>query len=195
MKPLRLLFLFLVCLSISAQAQQDDVASKFLGAWRLASVEGVSPVRHVAYDHGLIIYDRSGWMSVQIAVKRDRKPFANGMGSGTLEEKAAAFDSYFSYYGTYTIDPKAQTVTHLIKDNSYPGRAGMDNVRWFEFQGNDRLVLIPTEDGRSGVIDRKNATFKLVWERISPGPPAASSRVRCLRGAAPRRTSSGRASR
>jgi hypothetical protein len=168
MKRLRILSLILFCVSVSAQSPQGDVANRLLGAWRLVSVEGNSPVRHVPYDHptGLIMYDRSGWMSVQIAVKGDRKPFANGMGSGTVEEKAAAFDSYFSYYGTYTVDPKAQTITHHIKNYSYPDGAGLNNVRWFEFQGNDRLLLIPAEDGKGGTIDRSHATYKLVWERI-----------------------------
>jgi hypothetical protein len=168
MKPLRILFPLLFCLCISAQSQQNDVASKLVGAWRLVSVEGISPVRHIPYDHptGLIIYDRSGWMSVQIAIKGDRKPFAAGLGSGTQEEKAAAFDSYFSYYGPYTIDLKEQTITHHIEGYSYPGGAGTRNVRWFEFQGNDRLLLIPSEDGKGGTIDRKTATYKLVWERI-----------------------------
>ncbi len=168
MKRLHILSLILFCVSVSAQSPQDDVANRLLGAWRLVSVEGNSPVRHVPYDHptGLIMYDRSGWMSVQIAVKGDRRPFANGMGSGTVEEKAAAFDSYFSYYGTYTVDPKAQTITHHIKNYSYPDGAGLNNVRWFEFQGNDRLLLIPSEDGKGGTIDRSHATYKLVWERI-----------------------------
>jgi hypothetical protein len=168
MKPLRVILLLLVCSTIPARSQQDDPAHKLLGAWRLVSVEGISPVRHVEYDHptGLIIYDPSGWMSVQIAIKGDRKPFAAGLGSGTEAEKAAAFDSYFSYYGPFTIDLKAQTITHHIKDYSYPGGAGTNNVRWFEFQGNDRLILIPSEDGHGGTIDRKTATYKLIWERI-----------------------------
>jgi len=168
MKRLCILLLTLSCVSLSAQPQKDDVASKLLGAWRLVSVEGMSPVRHIPYDHptGLIMYDPSGWMSVQIAIKGERKPFANGLGSGTPDEKAAAFDSYFSYYGPYTIDLKAQTITHHIKGYSYPGGAEINNVRWFEFQGNDRLILTPAEDGKGGTIDRKNATYKLIWERI-----------------------------
>jgi hypothetical protein len=105
-------------------------------------------------------------MAVEIAVKSDRKPFVNGMGSGTPEEKAAAFDSYLSYYGTYTVDENAQTVTHHIKDYSYPGNAGVNNVRWFEFRDPDHLLLIPSEDGKGGVIERKTATYKLLWERI-----------------------------
>jgi hypothetical protein len=153
---------------IHAEPQQDKATQQLVGAWRLVSVEGTDATFHLAYDRptGMIIYDRSGWMAVQIAVKGDRNLFVNGIASGTLEEKAAAFDNYLSYYGTYTLDFKAQTITHHLEDSSYPGRRGRNNVRWFEFQGNDHLLLIPCEDGKGGVVDRKNATYKILWERI-----------------------------
>ena len=77
----------------------------------MVSVEGTDATFHFAYDHptGIIIYDRSGWMAVQIDVKGSRKPFVNGPAAGTGEEKATAFDNYLAYYGTYTLDLKAQT--------------------------------------------------------------------------------------
>lgn len=84
----------------------------------------------------------------------------------TPEEKAAAFDGYTAYFGTYTIDAKAGPVTHHLEGNLVPGRQGTDNVRWFEFQGDDRLLLIPVEDGKGRTIARKDATFRLLWERI-----------------------------
>ena len=105
-------------------------------------------------------------MTVQIDIRGIRKPFVNGAAAGTVEEKVAAFDNYVAYYGTYTLDLKAQTITHHLEDASPPNWRGVNNVRWFEFQGNDRLLLIPREDGKGGVIDRKNATYKLLWERI-----------------------------
>jgi hypothetical protein len=169
MKKACVLLLLLTCVSlVSAQPRRDDVAQKLVGAWRLVSVEGTDPTFHFAFDHptGVIIYDRSGWMSVQIDIKGTRKPFVNGPVGGTDEEKVHAFDNYFAYYGAYTLDLKAQTVTHHLQDASRPNSRGVENVRWFEFQGNDRLLLIPREDGKGGVIDRKNATFKLLWERI-----------------------------
>ena len=169
MKCLATFTLILICLaSTSATPKQDTLAKKIVGAWRLVSVQGTDPTVHVEYDHptGLIIYDQSGWMGVQIAVKGARKPFANGVSSGTVEEKAAAFDNYVAYYGTYTLDPRAGTVTHHLESHSYPGVKGVNTVRWFEFQGNDRLVLVPVEDGKGGVIVRKDAHYKLFWERI-----------------------------
>src|ERR1035438_366817 len=169
MKKACVLMLLLASVSVvSAEAQQDDVAKKLVGAWRLVSVEGTDATFHFAYDHptGIIIYDRSGWMAVQIDIKGIRKPFVDGAAAGTGEEKVAAFDNYIAYYGTYTMDLKAQTVTHHLEDASPPNWRGANNVRWVEFQGDDRLLLIPREDGKGGVIDRKNATYKLLWERI-----------------------------
>ena len=159
----------LACLTLAPAApRKNQLPNKLYGAWRLIGVEGEVPGLSGFYDHptGLIIYDPSGRMSVQIANKSSRKPFARGFAAGTTEEKAAAFDSYFSYYGTYTVDPVVGTVTHHIEDFSYPNQRGNDNVRWVEFQGSDRIVLIPLEDGKGGVIAHKDATYKLFWERI-----------------------------
>ncbi len=164
--------LILVCLaSTTAAPRPDELARKFVGAWRLLSIEGIPPALTGFYDRptGLIIYDPSGNMAVQIVLKADRKPFApytKGLLSATTEEKAAAFDSYGAYFGTYTVDAKAGTVTHHLEGNLIPGRQGTDNVRWFEFQGDDRLYLIPMEDGKGGVLSRKDPNFKLLWERI-----------------------------
>lgn len=155
----------------SGLPQQNQMASRFAGAWRLVSVEGNPPGLPGFYDRptGMIVYLASGQVIVQIAAKADRKPFApfnQGRLSATPEDKAAAFDSYLAYYGTFTVDAQAGTVTHHIEDYSVPGRRGTANVRWFEFRGNDRLVLIPVEDGKGGVVARKDATYKLSWERI-----------------------------
>ena len=162
----------LYCLiAIPLVPQQAPVASRFAGAWRLVSVEGNPAGLPGYYDRpdGMLLYLPSGQMAAQIAAKADRKPFApfnQGRRSATTEEKATAFDSYLAYYGTYTVDERAGTVTHHVQDYSVPGRRGTLNVRWFEFKGNDRLVLIPVEDGKGGTIQRKDATYKLTWERI-----------------------------
>jgi hypothetical protein len=169
MKKVSILLLLLCGVSLlSAQSRQGDAAKKFVGVWRLVSVEGTDPTFHFAYDHptGIITYDRSGWMAVQIDIKGTGKPFVKGLVGGTDEEKVAAFDNYVAYYGKYTLDLKAQTVTHHLEDASRPNWRGVNNVRWFEFQGNDHLLLVPREDGKGGVIERKNATFKLLWERV-----------------------------
>jgi hypothetical protein len=173
MKRLATLLLILFCLGAAPAAQQqDDLAKRFVGAWRLVSIEGVPPGlpgNHYDRPTGLIIYSASGHISAQLIAKADRKPFAafnKGRISATTEDKAAAFDSYVAYYGTYTVDAKAGTVTHHLEGSLIPGREGINNVRWFEFRGDDRFLLIPVEDGKGGVLSRKDATYKLLWERI-----------------------------
>jgi hypothetical protein len=47
-----------------------------------------------------------------------------------------------------------------------PGRERSLTTCWFEFEGDDRLLLIPVEDGKGGAIARKDATLRLLWERI-----------------------------
>ena len=172
MRKLATFTLILVCLAAtSAAPHPDELLKKFVGAWRLVSIEGNPPGRTNVYDRptGMIMYDPSGHMCVNIVLKADRKPFApytKGLLIATTEEKAAAFDGYAAYFGTFTVGAKAGTVTHHLEDNLVPGRRGTDNVRWFEFQGDDRLLLIPVEDGKGGVLARKDASYKLLWERI-----------------------------
>ena len=172
MRKSSLALLILFCLAAtSAAPPPDDLSKKFLGAWRLVSIEGNPPGRLFVYDRptGLIMYDPSGHMCVNIVLKADRKPFApyaKGIVTATTEEKAAAFETYAAYFGTFTIDAKAGTVTHHLEDNLVPGRQVTDNVRWFDFQGPDRLLLTPVEDGKGGVLARKDATYRLLWERL-----------------------------
>lgn len=172
MRRLSAVLLILFCLAATPAAPPpDDFSKKFVGAWRLVSIEGNPPGRPFVYDHptGLIMYDPSGHMCVNIVLKADRKPFApyaKGIVTATTEERAAAFETYAAYFGTFTIDAKAGTVTHHLEDNLVPGRQATDNVRWFDFQGPDRLLLTPIEDGKGGVLARKDATYKLLWERL-----------------------------
>jgi hypothetical protein len=166
-----LLILFYLA-ATPAAPRPDELSKKFVGAWRLVSIEGDPPGRtsHL-YDRptGLLMYDSSGHVCVNIVLRSDRKPFApfaKGLLTATPGEKAAAFESYAAYFGTFSINSETGTITHHLEDSLIPGRRGTDNVRWFEFQGDDRLLLIPAEDGKGGVIARKDVTYKLLWERL-----------------------------
>ena len=116
-------------------------AKRFIGAWRLVS----------AVSDGLLVYHPSGEMIVQTVPRRER-PRAGA--TPTPAEALAALDGTVAYFGTYTIDEAAGTVTHNQIGTVQPG-AATDLVRAFEFVSADRLVLRPV--GRGGEI---------VWERI-----------------------------
>ena len=119
--------LILFCLVTTCAAPNpDELSKKFLGAWRLVSIEGNPPGRTNVYDRptGLIMYDPSGHMSVNIVFKAYRKPFApytKGLLTATTEEKAAASDSYAAYYGTFRVDAQAGTVTRRHQEGMEAG--------------------------------------------------------------------------
>jgi Lipocalin-like domain len=157
---------------VLASPQTASSATALIGAWQLVSVETVGPHGEVTYTYygkhpeGLLIYDRSGWMSVQIV--SDPKPAAPNIDSraailaATPEQKASALEGYYAYFGTWTVDGSDTTVTHHLKQSLYPGERGENFVRQFSFEG-ERLTLIAKVHEMGEDHQRR-----LVWERIRP---------------------------
>jgi Lipocalin-like domain len=127
------------------------VGEKLIGAWRYVGTrrEGKEYNRG-ANPKGILYYGPRGEMAVQIAPDVERKRAGAEM---TPEEAFIAVKDYIAYFGTYTIDEPAGTVTHHRHDGIQPGDKG-DLVRCYEFVG-DRLVLRPP-----------NSTMEITWERI-----------------------------
>ncbi len=66
---------------------------------------------------------------------------------------------YFAYYGDYSVDEAAATVTHRLEMASEPSFVGASNLRRAELQGST-LIL-------SGemTFEGKPRTIKVVWKR------------------------------
>jgi hypothetical protein len=132
-------------------AKEQSPRKRLLGAWRYVGtrINGANWDRG-ANPKGMIYYGPHGEMAVQIApdVKRTRAG-----ASMTPEEAHAAIKDYIAYFGTYTVNEQAGTVTHHRADNLQPGESG-DLVRRYEFV-DDRLILRPP-----------NSTLEVTWERI-----------------------------
>jgi hypothetical protein len=128
-----------------------EVANKLLGAWRYVGtrINGGNWDRG-ANPKGMIYYGPHGEMAVQIApdVKRMRAGAVM-----TPQEAFTAVKDYIAYFGTYTVDEAAGTVTHHRQDSLQPGDNG-DLVRRYELNG-DRLIL-----------RAPNSTLEVTWERI-----------------------------
>jgi hypothetical protein len=141
-----------------------DLQKKFVGSWKLISVEGQNRPANTT-SVGMLTYDNAGHMSVHI-VRGDRPAFPNGRARASEKEKAAAFDSYTAYYGTYTFEPENGIVIHHLEGSLSPGQIGQDNIRYFELQGS-RLTLSVANDGKGGRLARKDTTSHLTWEKIT----------------------------
>jgi len=132
----------------------SDTAKRFIGTWQLISItsSGQQYTNRGAHPTGLIYYDGTGHMAVQIMPDRPRPKYAGS--EPTPDEAKAAITGYTAYFGTYTIDEAAHTVTHHRIGNIDPGGLG-DFVRRYEFAPGDRLILRPLE-----------SMNELTWERI-----------------------------
>jgi hypothetical protein len=141
-------------------------APKFPGTWRLLSAEYVGPSGATRYLYGrgaigMLTYDNRGHMSAQI-MNPERELWANGDRLKDTEAEAkASIDSYIAYFGDYVVDNKKMVVIHKVKGGLIPNMTGTDQVRGFEFWGDDRLVLT-TETRIDGVVYKG----KLTWERM-----------------------------
>jgi hypothetical protein len=140
-----------------------SLSDRLAGTWRLVSfmaygADGRETHIYGAAATGILIYDQGGGMSVQIA-RADRKPFKSGdVFSASPGELKEAFDGYFGYFGRYTVDEHAGTVTHHIEGGSFPNFVGTDQRRLVKWQ-EDRLVLSTPPERTAGSDVRYVATW------------------------------------
>jgi hypothetical protein len=132
---------------------QAELRKPFVGSWKLVTIEGgTTAANRGAKPTGLIMYDDRGYMGVQIVPDRPRPKWT---GAPTPDQALEAIRGYTAYFGTYTIDEKASTVTHH-RQGMLDGGA-VDYVRRFELRG-DRITLTP--------VDSAGPPLHLTWERV-----------------------------
>jgi hypothetical protein len=107
---------------------------------------------------GLLMYDASGSVSAQL-MRRNQPHFNDDdWRNATAEERAAAWSGYFGYFGTYTIDETAGTITHHIEGSWFPNLVETEQVRRFSLDGNRLSLEAQTPWGH----------VKIVWEKATP---------------------------
>src|SRR5271168_2414228 len=156
-------------------AAQDHAShatrQELIGAWRLLSIQIVGPSGPMAdpfYDAdstGILVYDPSGWMSVQIAGQH--RPAMEAASSrpthGTPELKAAVLDTYYAYFGTWDYEEATATLTHHIKSSLIPGETGMSYSQTVTLDGGQLVFTTRRELAGGAAVQKK------VWQRIN-GP-------------------------
>lgn len=130
-------------------------SKRFVGTWRLVSIESTGGVPYGANPIGLIYYDALGNMAVQIMPDRERPKWKQGE-PPTPDQAKEAITGYVAYFGTYTVDENARTVSHHRKGTINAAGVGVDLVRKYEFAPGDRLILTPVD----------NPATHLTWEQV-----------------------------
>jgi hypothetical protein len=131
----------------------SEEAKRLHGAWRYvgATIDGKPRPGRGANPKGMIYYAPSGEMIVQVAPDIERKMAGD---KPTSNEALAALDGYIAYFGTYSIDERAKTVTHHRSGSVQPNDT-KDLIRGYRFVGN-RLILQPP-----------GTNYEVLWERIT----------------------------
>ncbi len=146
------------------KAESAAARGRFIGVWRLVSVESKAKNGDVSYPYGdkpigRITYDKAGRMSAQLM-----RPARNGPTGTTgqtaarnasLEELRDMLNGFASYFGTFDVDESKRTVIHHVRASLYPRAVGTDLMRTYEFSGNRLILTAVLED----FVNR------LVWER------------------------------
>ena len=111
---------------------------------------------------GQLLYAPCGMMSAMLS-RADREALAVDRLEASAEaseaRKAAAFDSFLSYGGRWSLD--RDTVTHHVQLASVPELVGKAQSRSISLCGED-LTLSYELEARSGVIRR----YELEWRRV-----------------------------
>ena len=155
----------------TASANQSPSNSPLVGAWTLIDALTIQNDGQVGlYDGfpkpytGLIVYDPTGMMSVQIARGRPHLPDNRDFNDLTVDQRLAYLGSYVAYFGRYEFDPEDSIVTHFVSSALNPSRGiGNGSVarRKVMLVGDVvTLTTIPQATSKSGSYS------VLKWQRI-----------------------------
>ena len=140
-------------------------AEKLLGAWRLARwtiaySDGRAPTMPFGESvTGLLIYSNDGHMSGNIA-RAGRSPLSSESARmAPAEEKIRAFDTYFSYAGTYVV--AGDEVIHHVTMALFQNLVGTVQRRTMRFS--DEGLELAAEDLLPGSAVKR--THRLQWCR------------------------------
>jgi hypothetical protein len=157
----------------SSPAAQKPTKQAIVGVWRLVSIDYSGPNGALAdpvfgpNPQGIIIYEQSGWMSVQIVTANRpvmTRPATRTSGVVTADDArlaAGAFDTYYAYFGTWDYNADMAIITHHLQSSLLPYETGLDYRREATIDG-VHLTLIGRSQERG---EERRRT--IVWARVS----------------------------
>ena len=152
MTTLAFLCLGIVIPASNAISQQKTIKEQIVGTWLLDSVydqlqDGKKNDTWGPGVKGMAVFDGSGHMSIQIVAADRAKSASNN--------PRTPVGSAVGYFGTYTIDEEAKTVTYHIERSTFPGWDGIDRIVSTVFPTENELDIIgvtPIKDPTLGTF-------------------------------------------
>jgi Lipocalin-like domain len=123
--------------SEDSHSGNGGIRERFVGAWRLASLEGqqLDGKIHKADSIGLLVFTRDGHMSVQVM---ERNPQPQAAAAAAPEQYSQG--GYEASFGTFEIEESTHTFTFHVEGALVRMLIGKDLPRSFEFLGKQLIV-------------------------------------------------------
>lgn len=138
-----------IFLASSFQASAQSDLNSVVGVWELVEYHDWEPdggenLTIGPEAEGVFIYSPDGNLSLHIMTGNDR-PAINSETSDA--ELGQIYRLYIGYYGSYSVDYDAMTITHHIEGSKSPNRIGRSAVRPIRFEEGDLILDFGSEDG------------------------------------------------
>jgi hypothetical protein len=143
-----------------------NLAGAILGIWKLKGRMDVDANGQVHIDPFLgkdpiaILCFGPGHFAAQF-MKRDRSKQENAPQPVQAKNNTVAVDGYDAYFGTYSTDESAGTITTLIEGSISPANVGKTYVRTVRVTGSELIIQLETTTIDGIAVTRTN-TFSRV---------------------------------
>jgi len=147
-------------------APAGTLATDILGIWKLETRRDVDAAGVGRIDPGLgadplgILCFAPGYFAAQF-MKRDRSASATSAGGQAPANNSSAVGGYDAYFGTYTLDVSAGTLTTVLEGSLSPSNVGSRFVRDVRVAGNKLTIQLATT-----APDGAHITRTLVFARL-----------------------------
>jgi len=143
---------------------KDSILTEIVGTWKLISwkykdEEGKEVDFFGENPQGILMYDKEGYMNVQIHHQNRLNFQTEGLVDGTREETERGFKSYVAYYGKY-YQEEPGIITHRVEGSLFPNWESDIQKRYAKISGNN--LTLSTPPLASG---DKKVNFTLEWIR------------------------------
>lgn len=130
--------------------------------WRIEYQGKPQPTRPFGEQPiGLLLYDRSGWMSATMS-SRKRTPFSAASAvSATAESKASALNEYLAYTGRWYLE--SSVLVHTVLTSLNPVLVGTEQRRNATLKDGQLELTAVEYEQRNG--QPRERLHRIVWKR------------------------------
>ena len=143
-----------------------NLGTAILGIWKLKSREDIDATGQVHIDPflgrdplGILCFGPTHFAAQ--FMKRDRSRQENMLQRVEAENNTVGVDGYDAYFGTYSIDEIAGTLTTHLEGSISPANIGATYVRDARVVGNELFIQLETAAVDGTAITRTNTFFRI----------------------------------